>query len=86
MSDETIHLIHTIWSAILTGAVTGLGTIGFWLLKRFVKKVDDKLDKAEFAQLRSDLSERWVLQDKMWQRQDDRLDRVLQGLARINGK
>lgn len=72
MDDNTVHLIFSLWCA----ALTIIGVLFMWMWNRLVKQVDDKAEKTEVTQLRDDLRERWITQDKMHAENRTRLDRI----------
>jgi hypothetical protein len=74
MEDSIIHIVFALWS----GSLTVLGVLIMWIWNRLIKQVDDKVDKYEVEQLRKDLQERWVTQDKMHRENRVRLDRIFE--------
>lgn len=54
-----------------------------WNWNRLTKEIDEKADKSEVTQLRSDLAERWRQQDTIQAENRKRLDRILEGIYGI---
>jgi hypothetical protein len=79
--DTLIHLIHTLWSAVLSA----FGGLIVWNWNKLSKEVDTKADKTDVGQLRSDLVERWRQQDALQAEIRQRLDRIVDGIAKLNG-
>lgn len=76
--ESLVHLIHTVWSGVLTA----LGGLIVWNWNRLVKEVDKKVDRSEITQLREDLRQRWQAQDQVQKESRTRLDAIYKLLAR----
>lgn len=79
MDESSVHLGFVVWSSLLSV----LGVLIMWNWTRMAKQVDDKADKSEVAQLRSDLAARWLQQDKMHAANTRRLDMIILRLGGI---
>lgn len=70
--DSIIHLVHTLWSAAITGLIAVFWAVVKWNWNKLNTTLDGKVDRSEMDQLRASLKERWDQQDQVAADRDER--------------